>query len=108
MKREELAKEISDKLKLLLDLHGVKVFDNPKNINVLIDLIEENYDAQTILKVFDDVPVHKDMYFHFIYCNGGYNYPIGAEGKICNCQNTPLLKRLRETWRKKDGKKETI
>lgn len=46
--------------------------------------------------LFFDTPDEKGNYFHLTICNGGRNYPIGTPGKLCNCKNTAVFKRIRK------------
>ena len=45
--------------------------------------------------VFKDEPMKEhNQFFHFVWCNGGRNYPIATEGKLCNCKNYAFVQRL--------------
>lgn len=59
---------------------------------------------KAIENLFQDKPDGNGNYFHLIWCNGSNKYPIGAEGKLCNCKRSPIFSRLYEYFQNESSR----
>lgn len=70
-----------------------------KRLNKALDVTWKAID-----NLFQDKPDENGNYFHLIWCNGSNKYPIGAEGKLCNCKRSPLFSRLYEYFQSESSR----
>ncbi len=107
--KESTKQEVIDTLAELHEVRGVPeiaqgILDTEGSAPDLVRLAKGYFEAvdeakeasQVMYQTFHDEPMSNGYYYHIPFCNGIGNIPIGTEGKLCNCKNLPLFKRLRQ------------